>query len=228
MRSGVVLKTTTFLMLAVFPLSTIAGTAGVAVVYPDHAMNLNGAVLERSQAVVDGDNLRTQKGGATIALNGATLQMGDDSEVVFHPAGARVMNGSLAVTTAHATSTEVVNLHVEPASEQARYLVTEQGSRLVIAAMEGSVKVSDGKETVVVDHDKALVARLEPLGIGDDNGTPHKDGKAISASGNAIPAAGIGVTLSKAQLMMIAAAAAAAGAVATYLITNRAPASGSH
>src|SRR5215469_15710161 len=126
MRSRTGMKFVSCVMLLVFPLATFAADSGIAVVYPDHAINLNGSVLDRSQAVMDGDQLSTSKDGATIALSGATLQMGANSEVVFHSAGARVMNGNLTVTTSRALGSEIANLHVQPVSSTARYLVSEQ------------------------------------------------------------------------------------------------------
>jgi hypothetical protein len=201
---------------------------------------VNGSVLDRSQAVVDGDHLQTSQAGATVALAGATLQMGSNSELVFHPAGARVLSGSLAITTSRGLGAAVVNVRVEPVSSGARYLVSEADGKLTIAAMEGAVRVTDGKQTVVVDQDKALIAALEPLSeLGQDNAGAQnqqqnaqqqdndKNRKKKGAAG-AIPAAGIGITLSKAQLIAIAAIVAAGGAVAVILLTNRHPHSGTH
>src|SRR5438270_12971740 len=113
MSSRMLQRAISCLLVALFPLATFAADTGVAVVYPDRSVNLNGSPLERSQAVLEGDNLRTAGSGATIATNGATLQMGNDSEVVFHAAGARVMTGSLAITTSRGLGAEVVNLRVE-------------------------------------------------------------------------------------------------------------------
>src|SRR5947209_1196431 len=212
MPSRMMQRAISCLLAAVFPLATFAADTGVAVVYPDRSVNLNGAPLDRSQAVVDGDNLRTSSSGATIALNGATMQMGAGSEVIFHSAGARVMTGSLAITTSRGLGAEVVNLRVEPATSGARYLISEEGSKLIIAAMEGAVRVSDGKQTIVVDQDKALVSKLEPLGIasdgaqsnsGNQSGQSNDNRKKKGAAG-AIPAAGVGVTLSKSTLIAIA------------------------
>jgi hypothetical protein len=238
MSSRMLQRAISCLLVAVFPLATFAADTGVAVVYPNRSVNLNGNTLDRSQAVVEGDNLRTAGSGATIALNGATLQMGTQSEVVFHTAGARVMTGSLAITTTRGLGAEVVNLRVEPATSGARYMISEEGSKLIIAAMEGAVRVSDGKQTVVVDQDKALVSKLEPLAIATDqaqstpgnsqSGQSQDNDRKKRGAGGAIPAAGVGVTLSKSTLMAIAAAAAVGGAVAVYLLTNRAPASGTH
>jgi hypothetical protein len=174
-----------------------------------------------------------------VALAGATLQMGSNSELVFHPAGARVLSGSLAITTSRGLGAAVVNVRVEPVSSGARYLVSEADGKLTIAAMEGAVRVTDGKQTVVVDQDKALIAALEPLSeLGQDNAgaqnqqqnaqqQDNKNRKKKGAAG-AIPAAGIGITLSKAQLIAIAAIVAAGGAVAVILLTNRHPHSGTH
>lgn len=245
MSSRMLQRAISCLLLAVFPLATFAADSSVAVVYPNGSVNLNGAPLERSQAVVDGDNLRTAGSGATIALNGATLQMGTDSEVVFHSAATRVMKGSLAITTSRGLGAEVVNLRVEPATSGARYIISQEGSKLVIAALEGAVRVSDGKQTVVVDQDKALVSKLEPMEsgaaeaqsgqdsgnnqAGQNNGqNQDNDRKKKKGGAGAIPAAGVGVTLSKSTLMAIAAAAAVGGAIAVYLLTNRAPVSGKH
>lgn len=227
MRSPVVVKAISCVMLAVFPLSTFAAETGVAVVYPDRAINLNGSLLEKSQAVVDGDQLRTQSGGATIALNGATLQMGAESEVVFHPAAARVVSGSLAVTTSRGLGAEAVNVRVEPATPSARYLITETNGKLVVAAVEGSVRVSDGKTTVTVEQNKALVAKLEPMAMPKAAG-PQDDNNKKKQTGGAIPAAGVGVTLSKAELVGIAAIAAIIGAALALVLTSRQPVSGSH
>src|SRR5579884_118745 len=168
MRSRIAQRAISCVLVAVFPLATFAADSGVAVVYPDRMLTLNGVSLERSQAVVEGDSLSTAARGATLALSGATLQMGANSQIVFHAAGARVMTGSLSITTSRGLGAEVVNLRVEPATSSARYMITEDGSKLVIAAMEGAVRVSDGKETVIVDQDKALISRLEPLSIGAD------------------------------------------------------------
>ena len=232
MPSRNLLKAITWIMLFLFPLATFAADSGVAIVYPDHSIKVNGAGIERSQAVLEGDRLNTAESGATIAVSGATLQMGKDSDLVFRTRGPRVMAGSLAVTTSKALPAEVVNLRVEPATQGARYLISQEGAKVVIAAMEGSVRVSDGKQTVTVEQNKALMAKLEPLGVEtvaqdntQNNGNQNDNNKKKKAGG-AIPAAGIGVTLSKAELVTIAALAAVGGAAAAFILTNRKPASG--
>ena len=233
MPSRIVQKAISCTLAALFPLATFAADSGVAIVYPDRSVRINEGVLDRSQAVVEGDTLRTTSSGATIALSGATLQMSNDSEVVFHSAGARVVNGSLAVTTSRGLGSEVVNLHVEPAANGARYTISEQGSKLVIAAVEGAVRVTDGKQTIVVPQDKALLAKLEPLDMTSED-TQSAQGSSQSDQNNknrkkkgagAIPAAGVGVTLSRSTLVAIATIAAVGGGVAAYLLTNRAPSS---
>lgn len=235
MRSRTLLKVVSCAMLLVFPVATFAADSGIAVVYPDHAINLNGSLLDRSQAVVDGDQLRTNNGGATIALAGATLQMGAASEVVFHPTGARVMNGALTITTSRALGTEIANLRVEPVSGRARYLVSQQGSKIVIAAMEGSVRVTDGNQNVVVPTNKALLAKLETLPVtasGKDSELPPQDKDKNQQGGNpttgAVPAAGVGVTLSRADLIAIGLIAAGGGAALAIGLASRQPASGTH
>lgn len=234
MPSRMLQKAISCILAALFPLATFAADSGIAIVYADRSVSLNGAFLERSQALVDGDNLRTTSSGATIALSGATLQMGNDSEVVFHSAGARVMTGSLAITTSRGLGAEVVNLHVEPATSGARYMISEEGSKLLIAAMEGAVRVTDGKQTIVVPQDKALLAKLEPLEMtpqdtqsaqGNNQSNQNNNDNRKKKGAGAIPAAGVGVTLSRSTLIAIAAIAAIGGGVAAYLLTNRAPSS---
>jgi hypothetical protein len=221
-------KFVSVLMALVTPLSLMSADTG-AMLYPQGNVTVNGANLSRSQAVFSGDRIQTfSNSAATITASGSSVQVAPLSDVVFADKALTVASGGTSVTTTTGLPGKLYNLTIEPA-RNARYQFGERDGQVVVAALEGAVKLSDGRTTMVVNPGKAMVAKLGPLpqnppstsGAAPAAQDQTNDRRNKSPAGGAVPAAGVGITLSKAQLLEIAGAAAVIGAVLVLVLTRK-------
>lgn len=206
-RSTKWVSTITVCMLSV---SMIAGDRG-AMVYPAGGVTVNGADTSRSLAIFDGDQVKTgADAGATIVAAGSTIKMTSKSAVTFRTGQVDIAAGGASIGTTNGMQGRIANIEVTPVGKAA-YQVIIHGNELVIAANEGSVRLSDGHESLVVPESKAFTATF------DSTSSDPRQGP--------VPAASAGITLSKGQLKIIAVVVAAGGAVAALLLADRRPAS---
>lgn len=190
------------LMLIVFPMSVLATDAPAAMLFATGSVMLNGSGAPRNTALFAGDSVKTVKdSAATLTANGSTVMVDPDSAIVFRGDGVELSYGAALVTTKKGMSAKVRNLTVAPAgSDATTYRVTRASGRVLVAALRGSVAISDGSTKAVVKEgdSTALPDPQPPQGAG--------------AGGNALvtipPTAAVAVALGGALIGAIVSVAA--------------------
>lgn len=210
MRSTGSTKFVSTMMACMLSVSLIAADRG-AMLYPVGGVTVNGADTNRSRAIFDGDQVKTgADAGTTIMVAGSTVQVTSNSAITFRNGEIDLAAGGASIRTTNRMRGRIANVDVTPVAKST-FQIIAHGNEVVIAAREGAVQLFDGHESLMVPEGKAFTAPIE-----SSTADPQQ---------HPVPAASVGITLSKGQLKAIAAVAAAGGALAALLLADRAPGS---
>ncbi|MBZ5567087.1 MAG: hypothetical protein LAN64_04465 [Acidobacteriia bacterium] len=181
------------MLAALLPAATMSAETHPAMLYATNAVTLNGVGAANSSAVFSGDTIQTPADSAvTLTAQGSTVLVGPSSLLVYQGDAVRLSSGSTMVTTENSMKTQIQKLVVTPASEgRSSYRVVRGSGKVMIAALRGSVKLTDGSsEKLIAEGNATTIADPEPLPQADA-GVSHG---AVVNKGNAI-ALGAGVGL---------------------------------
>ncbi len=178
-------------MLAVLvPAAMMAADTNAAMLYATNRVSLNGSIPTQSSAVFAGDTIQTPSDSAvTLTTQGSTVVVGPSSLLVYQGDVVRLGLGTTMVTTEKGMKTEVQKLLVSPAAKgRSSYRVARTSGKVMIAALRGSLKISDGSsEKTVAEGNSATIADPSPA--------PDTPGAVPGAGGGAISHISTGLAL---------------------------------
>jgi hypothetical protein len=153
-------------MLAMMlPAATISAETHAAMLYAANTVMLNGVWAERASAVFPGDSIQTPANGAVrLTATGSTVMVGPSSTLVYEGDAVRLGSGSTMVTTDKGMKIQVQRLLITPAAPgRSTYRVVRGGGQVLVAALHGSVNISDGGSSkTVAEGNTTSVADPEP------------------------------------------------------------------
>jgi ferric-dicitrate binding protein FerR (iron transport regulator) len=139
------------LAMAVFLPATMmmAETSGAVMRASGPAM-LNGAVVNRSAAVLKGDLVSATSGPVSLSSNGNIVDLPSNSSLKYEGSSIALETGHAVVTTVSGMTAKVDTITVAPSSKSARYEVLKSDGKVTIAALTGSVSISDATHSAVL------------------------------------------------------------------------------
>lgn len=145
-------KILAFIFAIMLPAATLSAETHAAMLYAAGTVTLNGVGAERSSAIFVGDSIQTPPGGlVTLTAEGSTVLMGPSSTLVYQGSAVDLGSGSAMITTDRAMRTRIQRLMIAPAAPgRSSYRVTRGDGKLMIAALHGPVKISDGSNDSLV------------------------------------------------------------------------------
>ena len=191
MTNRVVGKILACLLAVLLPAATMSAETHAAMLYATNTVLLNGVGAERSSAIFSGDTIQTRADSAvTITTQGSTVVVGPSSLLVYQGNAVRLGSGLAMVTTEKSMKTQVQKLLVTPASEgRSSYRVVRGSGKVLIAALHGSVKISDGSsEKMIAEGTATTIADPEP----QPQATPGTTGGSMGIGKGSALALGIG------------------------------------
>ena len=184
------------------------GSDSAMVITAGHAM-VNGSVIPSSSAVFEGDVIDTAvASAATIDSEGSMVLVNPNSSVQFKGNYVDMGNGDVIVTTSKGMAVKVGKFTISPAASQsAKFEVSHVGGMVIISARQGSLNLSDGKNTEVVPEGQQIT---------------RADSDQVANIKDQTPASGTSaVHMSKTTALWIAGGVAAAGATAGIVLATR-------
>ncbi len=152
MRTALLQKILSCLLVLITPSALFAADLGAAMLYSNGATWLNGSSLPKSSAIFSGDLVQTTAGSvAKINASGSTLAVLSDSLVQFEGNAVKVEHGGVTVSTSKAMATRAGDLTVTPAaSVWTQFDVTNLDGKVQIAARKGDLTIDDGTGTTTL------------------------------------------------------------------------------
>jgi len=133
--------------------------------YATGVVQVNGAAVVRSTAVLNGDKIQTSKGAAgTLNLSGTSVLVHADSLVTFSGDSMRITAGAATIKTGQQMSASVGAWAVAPAQKTSRYNVTLAAKTVTFNALEGALTVKGFGRTFNVPAGTFLTLDSEPQG----------------------------------------------------------------
>ena len=211
MKNRVVGKILAGMLAVILPAATMSAETHAAMMYATNTVMLNGVGAERSSAVFAGDSIQTPANGAVrLTAEGSTVMVGPLTTLVYEGDSVRLGSGSTMVTTEKGMKTQVQRLVIAPAAQaRTSYRVVRGGGQVMIAALHGAVKVSDGSSS-------KTVAEGNTTSVPDPAPAPPQGGATPGASGGS----GGGISGKTAAIVL---AAVGAGAILLVYETTNSP-----
>ncbi len=138
-------------MALVFPMSVMLGETKAAMAMASGVAALNGATLSHSTTIFAGDQLETAANSAvTINVSGSTVLIGANSRVHYFGDSVALHSGSMQVNTSKGMKLQTDSVMVEPNNESAKYRVDRSTDTVLIAALNGELRVNNGGDVAVL------------------------------------------------------------------------------
>ena len=206
MKNRVVGKILAGMLAVILPAATMSAETHAEMMYATNTVMLNGVGAERSSAVFAGDRIQTPANGAVrLTTEGSTVMVGPSTTLVYEGDAVRLGSGSTMVTTDKGMKTQVRRLQIAPAAQaRTSYRVVRGGGQVMVAALLGSVKISDGSSS-------KTVAEGNTTSVPDPAPAPPQGGATPGAAGGG---------LSKTTLAVILGGVAAGTALLVYETTK--------
>ena len=146
MRTCLLQKILSCILVVIVPAALFAADSGLAMVYSNGTTQLNGFSLPNSSAIFPGDLVQTATGSvAKINASGSSLIILSDSLVQFEGNAVKLERGGVTVSTSKAMASRVGDVTVTPtANAWTEFDVTEVDGKVRITARKGDLTVNDG------------------------------------------------------------------------------------
>jgi len=200
MRTALLQKVLSCIMVLVVPAALFAADSGAAMLYSSGPTWLNGTSLPKSSAIFSGDLVQTASGSvAKINASGSSLIVLSDSLVQFEGSAVNVDHGGVTVSTSKAMSTRAGDVTVTPtATVWTQFDVKSVDGKVQIVAKKGDLTVDDGTGTTTLAQGqqttrdeseqtkkkkKKRAAAAAPAGVGGIMDSPIAIGVGLAAVG---------------------------------------------
>jgi hypothetical protein len=152
MRTALLQKVLSCIMVVVVPAALFAADSGAAMLYSNGTARLNGSTLPRSSAIFPGDLVQTTADSvAKINAAGTSLMVLSDTLVQFEGNAVKLEHGGVAVSTSKAMATRAGQVTVTPnASVWTQFDVKNVDGQIQVTAQKGDLTVSDGAGTTTL------------------------------------------------------------------------------
>ncbi len=151
MRYSLVTRSFCIALAIVFPVSTALAEMRGAVLQSSGPALVNGAAAKRGSAVLVGDVVESQKGTtATVTSAGNSVLVYGGSKVKYEGGSIQVQRGAAELTTASGMTARIDDVSVMPSDKSSKYEIGKKDGQILIAAVSGTVRVSNGNEAVLL------------------------------------------------------------------------------
>jgi hypothetical protein len=188
MRTALLQKVLSCIMVVVVPAALFAADSSLAMVYSNGTARLNGSSLPRSSALFPGDLVQTTTDSiAKINVVGSSLMVLSDSLVQFEGNAVKLEHGGVAVTTSKAMATRAGQVTVTPsASVWTQFNVQNVDGQIQVTAQKGDLTVSDGAGTTTLAQGQQTTreeSQTERPEQSDKNKKRRRAGGAVPGAG---------------------------------------------
>jgi ferric-dicitrate binding protein FerR (iron transport regulator) len=206
MRYGATRTIVSVAMAVLFPASMMMAESNSAVLRASGPAMLNGAAISRNAAVLKGDIVSATTGQVSLSSNGNTIDLPSNSSMKYEGSSIDLRSGHAVVTTASGMTAKVDTITVAPSSKSARYEVLKSDGKVTIAALNGSVSISDATHSALLTE--GYMTTIDP----------QEDSRVPSPGARKDKAAAWG--MSRRTAIIIGASAAGLAAILAYKLSD--------
>jgi hypothetical protein len=150
-------------LIVLFPVAMLSAEPSTAMLSSGQNVLINGKQTSGRQTVMPGDTVQNNAGTvATLTVPGATVAIGSHSAIVYQNDKIRVTSGAANLKIQSRMTAQYDEISVTPATPDTQFVVGEISGKRIIAALHGSVMVSNGEYEVSLPEGKALTQDTRP------------------------------------------------------------------
>jgi hypothetical protein len=150
-------------LIILLPATVLSAEAGTAMLTSGQKVLVNGKQAQGRQAVMQGDTVQNNDTSvAMLAVPGATIAVGAHSAIVYQNEKIRVTGGAANLKTQSPMTAQYGEITVRSTTPDTQFVVGEISGKRVIAALHGSVLVSNGETEVTLPEGRALTQDTRP------------------------------------------------------------------
>jgi hypothetical protein len=173
-------KLTAWFLLLVFPATVMVAEGNAALLSGAGIVKVNDVQVAQSSTIYPGDKVWTGKDAtAILTAKSAVMVLASDSVLLYEGRKLQVEQGRVLITTQPGTEVQFANLTITPQSP-AKFQVEKSGSTAAVAALEGTLEVSDGAHQVILPGGKRMTRVAQNA----------SQGSASSSSSSSSPSSG--------------------------------------
>jgi hypothetical protein len=180
-----------------FPsLAADAPSVSAAILNASGKVQVNGGTVPRGTALLSGDRIQTQSDSvANITATGSSVMVMPNSLLEFQGDAVQLIQGGVVIATSNGMLAKAYGWTVNPGTQKgSKFEVAENEGSVIFAAQQGSVTLSDGKETSTVSEGQHTTKKKKRGGAtaaGTSSGPPVKTIAIVTGAAGAVAAAGI-------------------------------------
>lgn len=138
--------------------------------------SVNGQQVSGKKALLAGDDVRTSSEPVLLTVPSGSVSVSEQADVVFQGDSLKVNSGAARFTTDHTMGAVYRSLTIRPAGKKkANYFVGTLNGRPTIAALQGSLVISDGQSSMVLAEGRAITPQQPAPAIQGGGATVDTD-----------------------------------------------------
>jgi hypothetical protein len=150
-------------MIVLLPATILSADAGTAMLTSGQKVLVNGKQAQGRQAVMQGDTVQNNDSSvAMVSVPGGMISVGAHSSIVYQNDAIQVTGGAANLKTQSQMSAKYAEITVKPTAPDTQFVVGEISGKRIIAALHGSVLVSNGTTEMTLPEGKALTQDTRP------------------------------------------------------------------
>ena len=150
-------------LIVLLPAMVLSADNGTAMLTSGQGVLVNGKQINGRQTIMNGDSVQNSAGTvATLAAPGATIAVGAHSAIVYQNDKIKVTGGAANLKTQSQMTAQYGDITVRPTGLDTQFVVGEISGKRVVAALHGSLTVSNGEYEVTLPEGKALTQDTRP------------------------------------------------------------------
>jgi len=147
-------------MAFLVPMALLAGDTNPALLSGQGAVKINGRVVPQSSVVYVGDKIETANDATvTLTTTSSVITLAANSSIFYQGTALQMVAGHVQVKADRNVQTFLGNLKIIPAEKEAVFQMRQDGEVLILAALHGSLAVSDGVHTMVLADGEMMTRR---------------------------------------------------------------------
>lgn len=150
-------------LIVLLPAAMVSADAGSAMLTAGDKVMVNGKAVKGRQAILPGDSVKNDGDtNVVLAVPGAAVTLGGHSAVTYQQEAIRVTSGAASFKSQSDVTARFEEVSVRPSAPNSQFVVGEVNGKRIVAALRGSILVSDGTTEVLVPEGKAMTQDRVP------------------------------------------------------------------
>lgn len=155
MRGNLASRIIALTLVILFPVSLTLAEANGALLNCKRAV-VNGTPVTGSTAIFSGDTVKNGESVSSLTAEGSSVVVSENATLTYQGRMVALARGSAVIKTASKMGATFEGMTITPVSGNARFLLSNANGAPMVAALDGSLTISNGEQEVVLPAGKMM------------------------------------------------------------------------